>query len=422
MNKFIKQKKLLHTSCFVLHEDGYVVSVTTFFILIIMTTLAVSMASLIFTRQYASTNAINSTKSYYVAESGIEDALLRLSNNHQMASVSYALTVGTATAQVVIPAIIGGSRAITSQGTTGAATRNVQAVYSIDSSNISFHYAAQVGAGGLSMANGSQVEGNVFSNGNITGSGTIKNNVIVAGTNQLNGPRVNGNVLARSCASSTVDGNLTYVVGGTNTCTVAGTTQTQSTPIDVQPMPITQAQIDNWMAEATAGGTVGNTTISGTQSLGPQKINGNLTLSNNAILNITGTIYVTGTINPGNGSLIQLDSSYGSLSGVILADGEINMGNNTNAQGSGQAGSYLLVVSTSSSGDAITLNNNITGAMFHASTGTVNIENNVQIKGVSGYRIDLHNNVIVKYESGFEDAFFSDGPGGAWKVTSWREK
>ena len=50
---------------------------------------------------------------------------------------------------------------------------------------------------------------------------------------------------------------------------------------------------------------------------------GNLTFSNNATLNVTGTIYVTGDITTSNNNTIKLDASYGSLGGVVMADGSI---------------------------------------------------------------------------------------------------
>jgi Tfp pilus assembly protein PilX len=405
-------------------EHGYVISVIIFFVLIIMVTLAVSMGALASARQHASTNAISSTKSYYAAESGIEDALMRLSSNHQMASTSYTLTVGTTTANVTIPAIIGGSRAITSKGNSGVISRKIQAVYAVDSQTASFHYAVQIGPGGLSMGSGSQVQGNIFADGNISGSGTITNDVIVAGAgNKLNGPHVNGNTLAPSCSSSTIDGNLTYVTGGTNSCTVHGTTNTQSNPIDIQPMPISQSQIDDWKAEAAAGTVIsGNYSVSGTQSLGPVKITGNLTVNNGATLKITGTTYIVGTITLNNNSTVKLDSSYGPLGGIFMTDGIININNNVILAGSGQTQSHLLVISNSNSDTAIVISNNANGAQFYTSAGGIQISNNAIIKEVTGYKVILNNNVTVQYDGGLENAFFSSGPSGGWKVTSWGEK
>ena len=405
------------------NQRGFVISIITFFVLIIMMSVAISMAVLIAYQQKGSTNAVKSTQSYYAAEAGSEDALLRSRNSPQMSSLSYSISVNGAVANVTIPNIIGGSRNITSQGNNNGIIKNIQTVYSIDSEKVSFYYGVNVGAGGLVMGNGSEVIGNVFSNGNISGTGTIDNNAIVSGNgHSIQGVYVKGDALSYSCLSPASVRNLTYVTGGAHTCTVRGTTSSQSNEISTESLPISQSQIDAWKSEATAGGTSGSITISGTQSLGPKKINGNLTLNNNATLKITGTIYVTGQITPGNNSTMKLDASYGSLGGIILSDGKIDMQNNATASGSGQAGSYLLVLSTNSANDAINLNNNVGGAIFYTSSGTVNLNDNVQVKEVTGYRVELQNNAKIVYDSGLANILFTDGPGASWKVTSWGEK
>lgn len=405
------------------HQRGFVASLITIVVLIFMLTVAMSLTALIFNRQRISTNTILAAQSYYADEAGIEDSLIRLKNNPQMSALSYTLIVNNATANVTISAIIGGARPISSQGNNNNLIKTTQIVYAIDSQKVSFHYAAQVGAGGLATSNGSRVKGGVFSNGNITGSGTIDNDVVVAGNgHSIKDVYVGGNVLAYSCLSSASVANLTYVTGGSHTCTVRGATSSQSSEILPQPLPISQSQIDGWKADATAGGASGSVTVSGTQSLGPKKITGNLTINNSATLKITGTIYVTGQISLSNNATIKLDSSYGSLGGVILSDGKIDMGENSIASGSGQSGSYLLMLTTNSANDALTLNNNVVGSVFYASAGTINLNNNVQTKEVTGYGIALQNNAVITYESGLINSFFSSGPGGTWKVTSWQEK
>lgn len=407
-------------------QKGFVVIAITFFVLLAMILIALGMSMLVFYRQRIATNMVKSTQSYYAAEAGLEDALMLLANSPQMASTSYALAVGGTTANVTIPTMVGGSRTLGSQGDAAGRQRKLEAVYSVDSEGIAFHYGVHVGEGGLAMSNGSKVEGNVFSNGNITGSGTITNNAVVATNgNKLQGPKVQGNVLAYSCFTSVVEGSLTYVSGGSNTCSVAGSTSTQSDQISPQPLPITQSQIDSWKSDAAAGGvTNGNVTIANnqTQTLGPQKIVGNLTISNNATLKMTGTVHVVGNIVVSNNAKIQLDASYGSLGGVIIADGQITPSNNSSFAGSGQTGSYLLVLSTSSSGSAISISNNATGAIFYANNGTVVLSNNVTVKELVAYKISMSNNSIVKYESGLANLSFTSGPSGSWRVLSWEEK
>lgn len=407
-------------------QEGFVVTIVTFFVLVIMLSIALTMAAVTAQRQRISTNAVKASQSYYAAEAGAEDAMLRLSNNPQMAPLTYSLTVNNSTANVTIPAIIGGSRSVSTQATTSSIVKKNQVVFAIDSQDVSFNYGAQVGAGGLTMSNSSRIMGNVFSDGSIVGSGsaTIDNDVIVAGNNSINGMYIKGNALVRSCINSTIDGNLTYVLGGTNSCTVGGTTTVQAAPIPSQSLPIDQNQIDQWKADALAGGTLGSINLSGSQtmSLGPKKIIGNLSLSNTAVLTLTGTVYVTGTITVSNSAKIKLDSSYGSLSGIIMSDGAISPSNSSVLQGSGQAGSYLLVLSTSSSDSAITVGNSASGAIFYTSAGGIIVSNNFSAREVTGYKLNMSNSSTIQYESGLANAFFSSGPSGGWKVKSWQEK
>ena len=46
--------------------------------------------------------------------------------------------------------------------------------------DIAFHYGVQVGEGGLTMGNGSSIVGNLYSDGSVSGSGTITGDLIVA--------------------------------------------------------------------------------------------------------------------------------------------------------------------------------------------------------------------------------------------------
>ena len=408
-------------------QQGFVVLFATFFILIIMFTIAMSMGSLMFHRTVMAAHQVKSTQSYYASESGLEDALLRLRNNPQMSELSYNLAVNGATTNITIPAIIAGARVIVSTGSAMGNVKKNQVVYAIDGEAVSFHYGIQVGEGGLHLENNSQIHGNVFSNGNITGGGNaiVDNDVIVATNHSMSSISVLGNVIAYTCTSASVGQNLTYVTGGVNTCTVQGTTSTQSSQIAAQPLPITPPQIDAWKSEAESGGvSTGDITIANneTLSLSSQKIEGNINLGNNATLNLLGTVHVTGDIIFSSNATVKLDASYGSLSGVIVIDGVVNISNNSVVRGSGQTGSYLLVLSTSSSTSAINIANNSDAAVFYTSAGTISISNNANLKEATGYRIVVGNGASVTYESGLTNSFFSNGPAGGWRVVSWTEQ
>ena len=417
----------------IFNNKGFAAFYVAIVVLIIMLGIALSLIFLVVNQQKILSNSLTSYKSFSAAEAGIEDALLRLTKGMNWSS-PYNLTLGTATSTVEISDIIGGSRTITSTGNINNRIRKVQVSYQIVTNAVSFHYGAQVGEGGMTTGNNkSKVFGNVFSNGNVTGPGEIANDVIIAGnTHKLDGLTIGGNATVHSCYNAKITGTLSYVTGGSivNCDYFPPAVDLGTDEIEPIPLPISPGQINDWKIEAEKKGGIveDNVTISGTQSLGPIQIGTpgqpkNLTVSNNATLNITGIIYVTGNITTGTtpATTVKLDASYGSFSGVIVADGSIVPGNNTNLTGSGQAGSYLLLLSTKSGAGAIAVGNNALGAIFYTSNGGIILSNNVKVREVTGYQLTLSNNAEIRYEIGLKNLIFSNGPGGSWQVASWKE-
>lgn len=407
-----------------LRQEGQI-SIITFSVLIIMIGMSLTMSFLIFLSQRNITNDIKSTQAYYAAEAGIEDVLLRLKKTPQITSLSYNMNIDNININVNVPNSIGISKTINSEANNSGIIKKIQSICSLDNTeNINFYYGIQAGQGGISMANGSRVLGNVFSGGSITGFGTIDNNAIVSGNgNTISGVTIKGNAMSYNCSSANINGNLTYVIGGSNNCTVDGTISQQEEEISQQPLPIPNQQIDEWKNYATQSEVFsGNKIISGSQSLGPVKITGNLNLNNNATLTLTGAIYVQGNITFGNGVTVKLDSSYGSLGGVLITDGIIDMGTSNIFTGSGQTGSYILLISTNSSDTAIAVKNNSAGAVFYTTSGGLEISNNVSVTEATGYKIIMKNNAVIQYSTGLVNIYFASGPGAGWKVSSWQEQ
>ncbi len=369
---------------------------------------------------------VKSIKSYYISEAGIEDALLRLKNGMQIPS-SIILTSDDSSATIEISDSIGGSRTITSQGNSDNRIRKLAVTYSITSDKVDFFYGAQVGEGGVLMGNNSKIEGNVFSNGSISGNGEITDTVTVASNgNTIEDISVGGNAYAYSCNNADIEGTLYSVSGGTIQNCDYDNIEILDNEIEPEEMPISEEQINEWKDEATAGGTIsGDYTISGSESLGPIKITGNLNISISALLNITGLVYVQGDIILDNKAKLQLDSSFDLLSGIIISDGKIKIKNNASTQGSGKQGSFLMLLSTNNSIDlnnpAIDLYNNAEGAIFYASHGVIYLHNNMNIREATGYKLAMDNNAIISYDIGLENVNFSSGPGGGWSVSNWRE-
>ena len=187
-------------------------------------------------------------------------------------------------------------------------------------------------------------------------------------------------------------------------------------------MPISDQNILDWKTEGTAGGVYsGNYTAGGSSSFGPKEITGNLSVTNGAHLTVTGTLWVHGNVDISNNATVDLSSSYGTSEGVIVADGTVNISNNAVFSGSGSAGSYLMMLTTSTSTSAITLSNNGGAVILYAANGTVNLLNNAGAKSLNGKSINLNNNAVVVYDSGLVNSNFVNGPSGGWNINSWKE-
>ncbi|MBI3684927.1 hypothetical protein HY250_00765 [Candidatus Azambacteria bacterium] len=259
---------------------------------------------------------------------------------------------------------------------------------------------------------------------------------------------VNGDVHAHSIATSSVCGNAYYqsIDASSLNFLNAPTTPTCPTPLTngiaypgstdppVSGMPISQGNIDQWKADATAGGVItGNYTVSSNVSLGPKEITGNLVMtSNNKTLTVTGTLWVHGTIDVSNGSTIRCDASFGANSCVIVADGWVHVSNNGTFSGSGTAGSFLMLLTTLACtgvpgvgcghhDGAVDVHNQATGVIFYATNGMINLHNGVNITEATAYKLRLDNTATITYDQGLANASFSSGPSAGWLISDWKE-
>lgn len=191
-----------------------------------------------------------------------------------------------------------------------------------------------------------------------------------------------------------------------------------------------------WRESAEYGGIYnGNYTASGTVSLGPIKINGDLMLANNSIVNVNGPIWVKGNIGTGNNATFQLNADFGPYGTVILADddanpatkGKIDIYNNTTILGSGDPKSHILFVSTNNSTNdaapAMQVANNAAGAVFMTLNGTMKLAQNAGAKSLAGYRLYLDQNAVVTYVESDFSGQFSNSPSNNWRQfdQTWRQ-
>jgi hypothetical protein len=199
-------------------------------------------------------------------------------------------------------------------------------------------------------------------------------------------------------------------------------------------MPISAGVIQDWRDAAAAGGPCGqplcdrggNYSLNNgaVGSLGPIHILGSLTVNNGSRLTITGTIWVGGAITLSNNSVIQLAADYGPQSGVLLTDSTASVSNGVQFNGSGQSGSYVMLLSAKNAPASVTIdvNNNSEGeVIYYASGGRLYLSNNTFAREAVGYGISMNNGATISYESGLQNLFFSSGPGASFQINRWEE-
>ncbi len=229
-----------------------------------------------------------------------------------------------------------------------------------------------------------------------------------------------GDASAHTVNNSNVAANL-YCQSGSGNNKSCDTSRVDPAPLN---FPVSDSQVQSWKDEASLGGTqIGDINLSGSNTLiiGPKKIVGNLSLSNSAILTVSGTLWVTGNIILSNTSQIKPSSSYGSGSGVIVSDGTISTSSLGAFNGSGTTGSYIMMLTTSTSSSAINIANAAGTAILVAPYGTISFSNRASAKEAIAKTINMSNSASLIYDSGLINQNFVGGPSGSWTVQNWGE-
>jgi hypothetical protein len=382
-------------------------------------------------RQYRNARGdYNSKKSYFLAESGMEDAVYRIMNNKTIGS-SINLVLGGSSTTTTVTAVGASQKLLNSLGDTSSNQRKVTLTLG-QGDGVVFRYGTQAGQGGIIFKNNAFLNGNLYSNGNIVGANNayITGSAYVAGSsgsisNMRVGTAGTGDAWAHTITGTNATGVI-YCQSGSGNNKVCNTSQGDPNILD---MPVSDQSILDWEADALAGGTLsGNQTISAPTTLGPKKIVGNLTV--NSTLTLANTLWVTGNLTI-NGT-VKLASSFGATSGIVIVEGLINTANNVVFQDSGTVGSYIMLLTTAacdesnlaapcSGSNAAEIRNNSDIIIINAQNGTVSFANNATVKEVAGKTIRLQNNVGITYGSGLINVGFTSGPAGSWQVTSWKE-
>lgn len=149
-------------------QNGYAAITTTLLTLIV--SIIVLSGFNFFTLQEVkiSRQSVQSIKTHYAAEGGIEDALYRFITGKQLSSEEI-LKVDSSTTTIKYSSS-GNQRIFRVEGRKDSLNRNLETRADITTTGIGFIYGAQVGDGGLEMSQGSRIVGSVYSGGDITGA------------------------------------------------------------------------------------------------------------------------------------------------------------------------------------------------------------------------------------------------------------
>lgn len=418
------------------NQGQAVISVTVF--LLIMSLVIISGFSAVVLRETKNSQKfVFSKRSYFLAEAGAEDMSYRIIKGKNY-STQEVINIDGYTVTTNMTAV-GNERHVIAMGDVGKDIRKVEIVLSTDV-GASFFYGLQAGEGGLLMENTSSVSGNVYSNGSVVGanSNIVRGTIVSAGPGGLiDGSHSTSSAYAHTIKNSDVDGDAYYQT--ISNTIVDGNLFPGSPDQPLEDMPIPDAKIDEWKAAAEAGGVINSPcpyVINSNIIIGPVKINCNLVIQGGPTVTLQGMVWVAGNVIIEQTAIIRLDPSMGSMSLAIIADNpanrttssKISLENTVQFIDSGTPGSYVLAVSQNNSAEgggsevAINVQNSVVGKLLvYAGHGEIRLNNNVNLKEVTAYRVRLRNTAIVIYETGLNNLLFQSGPGGAYVISKWGE-
>jgi hypothetical protein len=372
-------------------------------------------------------DSISSRQSYFLGESGTEDAYYRIKNGMHI-DASETITLGGHSATTTITSLGGGQEELVGEGSVGGNERSSTMIITTGT-GVVFNYAVEADDGGVDMQDTSSVTGDIHSDGTIHGEdGITITGDITAGDTSIGTPNtitgdnvsdlihITGGAHANTINYADATGTLycTNTTGATSACT--------SSPDPAYlALPISSSTITDWQTDAASGGTIsGSYTVTTTATVGPKKITGDLTIATGASLTVSGVIWVTGNLVVSGTGDIALSSSYGSTSGLIVVDGTITVSSSGTIAGSGNPGSYLMLLSNDNSASAILYGGSGDGILY-APLGTIELTGAASITAALGYSVILSNTASVTYDSALLTQDFQSGTTGSVGILSWKE-
>ncbi|MFQ5661944.1 MAG: hypothetical protein ACE5F2_01695 [Candidatus Paceibacteria bacterium] len=382
-------------------------------------------------------NLEESKQSFSLSEGAVEDVVYRIKNGLNFSDTE-VLSVNNITATATT-AVLADKREVVSVGDKNNIIRTTRVLLT-QGEGASFNYGLQAGDGGIVLDSSSSVVGNAYSNGPIQGEGSslVDGDAISAGPSGLiDDIHTTGSAYAHTISDSEVDVDAYYQT--ISNTTVGGVPYPWSADQATSTLPISDETINQWEADAQAGGIINSPCpykIDSDVTIGPVKINCDLEIKGNHTTTLLGPIWVVGDIKITNSSIIRISPSLGSNSVAIIADNpsdrlessQVKLSNSAEFFGSGTSGSYVLIISQNNSAEngedeeAIDVKNSVSGdILVYAGHGEIVLQNNITLKEATGYRIRLKNSAEVIYESGIANLIFTSGPSGEFNIDSWLE-
>ncbi len=401
--------------------------------------------------------------------------LNRLVNSKQALLVSDSVTEDVVYRRVFGTMDVDTVESVTLGGVTGYATTTYDSpgdVFMIDGAAIargslrksyaemtvgagsSFNYGLQAGNGGITLSNNSDIFGNVYANGPVQGAGSAEvfGDLVSAGPAGLVADiTATGSIYANTIDHIEAGGDAYYNVQiGTNGQNpVAGTRYTPVTNQPTTSLPISTTTLKEWKDAVNDYGTViaatdpacssGTYTIDTSLTIGYLKVECNLDIKKTGsgiTVTVDGPVWVSGNLSFTQGPVIRVDPSLGRRSVQFIVDNEANrltsskieVRNSTNFVGSGDFRSFIMLLSMNESAElggseiAVNVSQSANGAVLaYAGHGLIEIGNNIDLREVTGYQINVANGSSVTYESGLASLLFTSGPGGAYILNDWKQ-
>lgn len=415
--------------------------------------------------QMARTGA-SGISAYYVANSGIEDAIYKLNKIPifaETSSVTYTLPVDSGAATVTVrPGSSSTERYIDSIGTRGPYVSRIHVQMLYTSLIPGFNYAVWGGEGGVEMDNNTTIVGDVYSNESIKGGTSQKfkvnedchNAAQIDGTasasaqiTNLNGVG-NGACIQKDAYAQLLEWcHINGIPNSTNTPSSDCSSPNAPVPLPTPPEPIplpdmrlallkSTVQKNTFTGDCIIGTTVGcYSMISGVATVGDIYITGNLVKPNAMDLNFSGPVYVEGNIDFGSNSTVGLDDSINNgVSQITVAKGKIiSAANITYATRTifGYPKMFLIFISDRDppSGalcddPSIELHSNSNSVLFYATQGCAYLTTTSSTSysgAILGEKVKLINNTTLVYDETLRQAVFGITKAGGWQIASFKQ-